>query len=139
MAFTRFNYDNCRTQKKLQEATGPGRYMLNVPGNGCKPCFIDDPQIRLQEWGANLRKVPGGHPIDIDSDLLGITRRYMPFCTMAQFPNAGVVTSDTVRYPVCKNPITHQSRATNPPWTTLDLEQSNRYPLFLNPQENGKK
>ena len=37
MAFTRFNYDECRTKKILQQATGPGRYMLNVPGNGCKP------------------------------------------------------------------------------------------------------
>ena len=48
MAFTRFNYDECRTKKKLQQQTGPSRYILNVPGNGSKPCFMDDPQIRLQ-------------------------------------------------------------------------------------------
>ena len=70
MAFTRFNYDECRTKKILQESTGPGRYILNTPGNGCKPCFINDPQIRMQGWGANLRSVPGGAPIDINSDLL---------------------------------------------------------------------
>ena len=52
MAFTRFNYDECRTKKILQESTGPGRYMLNVPGNGCKPCLMADPQSRLQGWGA---------------------------------------------------------------------------------------
>ena len=34
MAFTRFNYDDARTKKKLQEATGPGRYILNVPAVG---------------------------------------------------------------------------------------------------------
>ena len=45
MAFTRFNYDPCRTAKLLQESTGPGRYMLNVPGPGCKPCFFEDPEI----------------------------------------------------------------------------------------------
>ena len=32
MAFTRFNYDSCRTAKRLEESTGPGRYILNKPG-----------------------------------------------------------------------------------------------------------
>ena len=82
MAFTRFNYDPCRTAKLLQESTGPGRYMLNVPGPGCKPCFFEDPEIRLQKWGANLRYVPGGTPIDIDSDLIGITRKNTNDCTI---------------------------------------------------------
>ena len=43
MAFTRFNYDDARTKKKLQEATGSGRYILNVPGNGSNPTYFDDP------------------------------------------------------------------------------------------------
>ena len=75
MAFTRFNYDDCRTKKKLQESTGPGRYSLNMPGNGSNPCFFNDPQIRVQKWGANLRSVVNGAPIDIDSDLTGRTRK----------------------------------------------------------------
>ena len=54
MAFTRFNDDPCRIMKQLQESTDQGRYILNVPGNGDKPCYIDDPYIRLQGWGANL-------------------------------------------------------------------------------------
>ena len=58
MSFTRFDYDECRTAKKLQELTGPGRYMLNTPGPGCNLCFYEDPQIRLQGWGANLRGSP---------------------------------------------------------------------------------
>ena len=36
MAFTRFHDDPCRINKQLQESTGTGRYMLNVPGNGEK-------------------------------------------------------------------------------------------------------
>lgn len=50
MAFTRFNYDPCRTMKSLQEATGPGRYIFNTPGPGCMPCYFEDPQVRLQGW-----------------------------------------------------------------------------------------
>ena len=57
MANTRFNYDECRTAKILQESTGPGRYLLNTPGPGCNPCFITDPHIRLQGIGPNLRTV----------------------------------------------------------------------------------
>ena len=72
MSFTRFNYDDARTKKNLQQSTGPGRYILNVPGNGVKLPMINDPQMRMQRWGANLRDVPNGHPIDIDSDLIGL-------------------------------------------------------------------
>jgi len=136
MSFTRFNYDPCRTRKLLQESTGPGRYMLNKPGNGCKPCFFQDPQIRQQGWGANLRQVPGGAPIDIDSDLLGLTRRLTKDCAAAEFPFSGVVRSVKVNYPTCTAPTTRQSRVTNPPWMYRDLEQTRWYPLFLNPQEN---
>ena len=136
MAFTRFNYDKCRTVKLLQESTGPGRYMLNKPGWGCKPCFFDDPQIRMEEWGANLREVPGGAPINIESDLFGITRRAMKDCSASQYPNAGVVKSKRVQYPTCAGSITKQSRVTHPAWSYRDLPQTRYYPLFLNPQEN---
>jgi hypothetical protein len=136
MSFTRFNYDPCRTKKLLEESTGPGRYMLNKPGWGDKPCFFADPQIRMQGWGTNLRRVPGGAPIDIDSDLLGITRPLSKDCTKKEYPFSGVVFSMKKEYPTCDKEFTSQSRATHPSFLYRDLEQSNRYPLFLNPQEN---
>ena len=136
MSFTRFNYDPCRTKKLLEESTGPGRYMLNKPGWGNKPCFFSDPQIRMQEWGTNLRRVPGGAPIDIDSDLLGITRPLSKDCSAKKYPFAGVVFSTKNEYPTCGNEFTAQSRVTHPAFLYRDLEQSNKYPLFLNPQEN---
>ena len=66
MAFTRFNYDECRTKKQLQQSTDPGRWILDVPGNGDAPCYIEDPQIIIQKWGANLRT----NTINLESDLL---------------------------------------------------------------------
>ena len=74
MAFTRFNYDDCRTKKKLQQQTGPSRYILNVPGMAPNHALWMI-QIDLQKWGANLKSVVNGGPIDIDSDLTGRTRR----------------------------------------------------------------
>ena len=54
MSFTRFHDDPCRITKQQQESTDQGKWILNVPGNGDKPCFMIDPSIRLQKWGANL-------------------------------------------------------------------------------------
>ena len=136
MAFTRFKYDECRTKKNLQEATGPGRYSLNVPGNGPNPCFFNDPQIRMQKWGANLQSVINGAPIDIDSDLTGRTRKLSKYCTNKAFPNAGVPITEKKEYPICGDALTDESRATHPAWMYRALPQNREYPLFLNPQEN---
>jgi len=136
MAFTRFNYDDCRKKKKLQESTGPGRYSLNMPGNGSNPCFFNDPQIRVQKWGANLRSVVNGAPIDIDSDLTGRTRKLRKYCKQYKFPNDGVPVTQKIEYPVCGEALTDESRATHPAWMYRDLEQTRKYPLFLDPLEN---
>ena len=70
MSFTRYHDDPCRIQKQLQEFTGPGRYMLNKPGQGEKPNFMEDPYIRLQEWGANLMT----NCVDVESNLKGLSQ-----------------------------------------------------------------
>ena len=136
MAFTRFNYDDCRTKKKLQESTGPGRYSLNMPGNGANPCFFNDPQIRVQKWGANLMSVVNGAPIDIDSDLTGRTRKLSKYCTNKKFPNTGTPVTTKITYPVCGEALTDESRVTHPAWMYRALPQTREYPLFFNPQEN---
>ena len=135
MAFTRFNYDPCRTKKILQESTGPGRWVMNQPGNGETPLFFDDPHIRMQQWGANLMSTPSGVPIDIASDLDGRTRRATKYCTPSQFPNHGVVPASKVQYPSYTS-FTDETRASHPAWMYRDLEQTRwEYPL-LDPQEN---
>ncbi len=137
MSFTRFNYDDARTMKKLEEATGPGRYILNQPGNGSRPIFINDPQIRVGGWGANLMKVRGGgHPIDIDSDLSNRSRRLTKYCAEHTFPNKGVANSYKVSYPTHKPAITDETRTTHPAWTYRTLEHNNFQYLHNDPQEN---
>ena len=137
MAFTRFNYDECRTNKLLQESTGPGRYILNKPGNGPTPSYFEDPHIRMTEWGANLIIPKSGAPIDIESDLDGRTRRASKYCTTSKFPNSGVVGGypQSKKYKTQKS-FTDETRTTHPAWLYRDLEQTRwEYPL-LNPQEN---
>ena len=131
MASTRFHDDPCRIQKQLQESTGLGRYMLNVPGNGDKPCFMEDPFIRMQKWGANLMT----NPRNLESDLLGLTRTSTRDCKDENNYKSRSVATSMIHYPSCQS-VTDQSRATHPAWMYKDLEQVNWYSLPLNPQEN---
>jgi hypothetical protein len=132
MAFTRFKYDECRTKKSLQQATDPGRWIMDVPGNGANPCYMEDPQIIIQKWGANLRT----NTINLESDLLGVNRKISRDCLGKDNYQNYNVPNKRIEYPTCNNLFTDQSRATNPAWWYRDLEQVDwQYP-FLNPQVN---
>jgi len=132
MSFTRFHDDPNRIKKELQQSTDPGRYILNVPGNGPKPCFMMDPYMRMQKWGANLMT----NSINLESELLGLNKPLNRDNLKYNYNNQDFkVNSQQVVYPNCV-PFTEQTRATNPAWTALDAEIDNTYPLFLNPQAN---
>lgn len=132
MAATRFNYDECRTKKQLQQSTDPGRWILNVPGNGDNPSYMADPHIRIQKWGGNLRT----NTINLESDLLGVNRMASRDCLGKDNYKNFNVPNQAISYPTCDNLTTSQSRATNPAWWYRDLEQVDWYYLPLNPQEN---
>ena len=110
MAFTRFHDDPCRINKQLQESTGLGRYMLNVPGNGSKPMYME-------------------------SDLFGLSRNANRDDIQSNDYRINAVKSQTQEYPSA-TPSTDQSRATHPAWEYRDLEQTKLSILPLNPQEN---
>jgi hypothetical protein len=132
MASTRFYYDACRTNKRLQQETDPGRWVLNVPGNGANPCYMEDPQIRIQKWGANLRT----NTINLESELLGVNRQISRDCLGKDNYTHYTVKSEAIQYPTCSGLYTEESRATNPAWWYREVEQTDRYYLPLNPQEN---
>jgi hypothetical protein len=132
MACTRFKYDDSRTKKELQQSTDPGRWILNVPGNGSSPAFIEDPQIRIQKWGANLRT----NTINLESDLKGINRQLGRDCLGKDNYTTYNVPNSAIQYPSNNDLFTDQSRTTNPAWWYRDLEQVNWYYPPLNPQEN---
>ena len=132
MANTRFKYDDCRTKKELQQSTDPGRWILNVPGNGSNPCYIEDPQIIIQKWGGNLRT----NTINLESDLRGVNRQIGRDCLGKDNYKSYNVQNEAIQYPTCNNLFTEQSRATNPAWWYRDLEQVDwGYPP-INPQIN---
>jgi hypothetical protein len=132
MANTRFKYDDARTMKSLQQSTDPGKWILNVPGNGSNPCYMEDPQIIIQKWGGNLRT----NTINLESELRGVNRHISRDCLGKDNYQNYNVKSEAIQYPTCNNLFTDQSRATNPAWWYRDLEQVDWYSLPLNPQVN---
>uniref|UniRef100_A0A6C0BB63 Uncharacterized protein n=1 Tax=viral metagenome TaxID=1070528 RepID=A0A6C0BB63_9ZZZZ len=134
MANTRFFYDRCRVEKQLQESTDQGKWILNVPGNGDRPDYIADPQIRIQSWGANLMT----NSVDLESELLGVNRRAGTDCLgIDQYNNKKYsVPSKKMNYPTNTVLTTEQSRVITPAWMVRDVEQVDWYYPPLNPQEN---
>jgi len=134
MAFTRFHDDPCRKIKQAQELTGPGRWQLDVPGNGDNMPFMLDPQIRAQKWGANLYT----DFTDVSSSLLGIDRRISRDCLGKDEYNKNksflpFSNPRPMSYPTNDTLTTEQSRAILPAWTFRDLEQVDwHYPTMHN-------
>jgi len=132
MASTRFNYDECRTKKQLQQSTDPGRWILNVPGNGINPLFFEDPHIILQKWGGNLRT----NTINLESSLLGINKPISRDILKKDNYKNFEASSSQINYPSNNSFYTEETRTTTPAWWFRDKEQNNFNYLPINPQIN---
>ena len=131
MALTSIRNEPCRIQKQLQELTDQGRYQIATPGPGANVGFAEDPHIRLQKWGANLRT----NTINTESDLMGLTRSLTRDCiplndyAMLGAPNKklnyGTIEAST-----------EETRAINPAWTVLDQPNTRWDYVHHNPQKH---
>ena len=129
MSLTRFNDDPARIIKKLQQSTDPGRWCIDVPGCGSKPCFMLDPYIIPQKWGANLWT----NCTDVQSNLLGLDRRL----TKCGKTYSVEVAAKPIEYPVCETLTTEQSRAVMPHWLNKPAVQDNQSILLNNVQQHA--
>jgi hypothetical protein len=153
MSFTRPSQDTCSYRHELAQTIGPGEYQLAKP-YPCNPCFVNDPHIRMQRFGASLSR--NTSLIDIDSEMIGINRKfsrcpelkYIPTCVNNQYGGAnpggymkgtnGAVEIDcnVMHFPEgnCFEPV-EDTRLSNPP-ATLRCTGINRWEwLCRNPQE----
>ena len=134
MSFTRFHDDPHRIKKQNEESSFAGRYMLNVPGPGENLPFIEDAQIRLQRWGANLQN----NTVDLDGDLRGLTRRLNRDLTHENDYKKQSVYS-APKYYHSNEPFIQESRASHPAWIYKDLEQTRWETPLLNPLNGLEK
>jgi hypothetical protein len=129
MAFSRFFDDPARIKKRLEQDTFTARYQLNAPGPGDNLPFWEDPNIRLQSWGANLQQ----NTTDFESELRGLNRRLnkdeievnnykLNQTNLGIVPNYGT-----------KDPFVEESRATHPAWTYRNTCQDRWECPWVNP------
>jgi hypothetical protein len=153
MSFTRPSQDTCSYRHELSQTIGPGEYQLAKP-YPCNPCFVSDPHIRMQRFGASLSQ--NTSMIDIDSELIGINRKFSKCPELKYIPkfntsqngganpggytnvNNGAVDVDynLLHFPDgnCFDPV-EDTRLSNPP-ATLRGTGINRWEwLCRNPQE----
>lgn len=129
MSFTRFHDDPCRIAKQLEESSNVGKYMLNVPGNGSKPIFMEDPYIRLQKWGGNLRT----NIIEIEESLKGLNRKLNRDCLAENNYINFLPNSSSVEYPE-HGMFTEQPRTIMPAWNLRGVKNREFQYLHRNPQ-----
>lgn len=128
MSFTRFHDDPARIRKQLAESTFSGRYFLNTPGPGISMPFYEDPQMRLQGWGANICT----NTVNLESDFFGITRPLNR--DIIDYRDTATIATPVVYQ--SEDPLVEESRVSHPAWMYRDLEQSRWENPFINPQAN---
>ena len=137
MAFTRAYDDKDRVNTFLQQDVNNLKYMVNVPGNGTRPYYIEDPQVRLQKFGANI----SSNIVDINSGLKGMDKVLSRDGNCPNNGRGGNSSSFDNHYsrlcfPTVSSAITDQPRATEPAWALRDLEANRWNYLHSNPQNH---
>jgi hypothetical protein len=129
MAFTRTKYDDCRIIKQLQQSTDPGRWTMNVPGNGINMPLMEDPHIRIQKWGANL----SASPVALEDALTG-RDKILGKGDATRLTNIDGFSG--TQYPSNQSLTTDQSRATNPAFLHRETTRSHLHFPLQNPQSH---
>jgi hypothetical protein len=112
MSFSRQRYDTLAYQHQLNQVVGPGNYMLDTP-NVCDPCFVPSPYIQVGGGTASSceRKL-----IDVDSELLGITRK-ASHCPSKHYIPSAKPFCELNNKRECNQLDSENTRLSNPPCT----------------------
>jgi hypothetical protein len=135
MSFTRLDYDTCTYKHTLKQSVGTGDYMLNTPTIECQRCFSFDPAVNMQK-GAGGAECGDKPLVDVDSELIGITRKASN-CPTEKFIPSREAFCTYKTMPDCRGLPKEDTRMSNPP-CTLRGNGWNRWEwLCKNPQENA--
>jgi len=130
MSFTRFHDDPARIRKQLQENTYLGRYQLDKPGPGDYLPFLEDPNIRLQGWGANLRQ----NTTQLESELKGLTRKINhDLEILNNYQTCGTTDIGNKPYYNTDKPFVEESRTTHPAWMYRNVDVERWESPWINP------
>jgi hypothetical protein len=129
MNFNRLSYDTCTYQHNLKQSVGVGDYILGMPRVNCNACFPSNPSTGLLD-DVPRSVIPQWSLVDVDSELMGLTRKASNCPTAAYIPDLSK--DDTTRFPVgvpvadCRGLPNEDTRLSNPP-STLRGQGWNRW------------
>jgi hypothetical protein len=130
MAFTRYHDDEARIKKGLDISTFSCNYALDAPGPGVYVPFMEDSQIRLQRWGANMWT----DSTDLESEFRGLGRPLKH--DVRTYKEKSKYGGHTFSYPSSDVHV-DESRASHPAWMYRDLEQTRWEAPIINPQAHA--
>ena len=135
MASTRLRNDPIQMQKQLQESTYLGRYQINRPGQGIHMPFLEDPNIRLQHWGANLQT----NTVDLESEFRNLGRTLNRDSVQENHYKQGQLTASRSSVPLLggyttQSTYVEESRASHPAWTYKGKAFERWEMPWINPQ-----
>lgn len=136
MSFSRLPYDDGSYTQTLKQSIGPGQYQVDMPRNDCDGCFPLDRNV--DRFGGGLYK----SLVDVDSELIGITRRsshcpaekYLPtdndkkFGAKSELKECRWLTPEStlISNPKCTN---HERTINRWEWLCVDLQKNALVPF----------
>ena len=136
MSHTRLLYDDCAYKHELKESVSPGEYVLNTPRVDCNgSCFVPSPGVPLGSSGA---AICNKELIDVDSELIGITRKASS-CPTSKFLPSGKPFCTAKMPQECFELAPEPTRISNGPCTLRGIANGwNRWEwLCVNPQDKA--
>ena len=131
MSFTRFHDDPARIQKQIQESTYLARYQLGTPGQGIDLPFFEDPNIRLQGFGAN---VFSQNTTQLESELFGLTRPLnRDLFVLNDYKKYGVTETGGLPSFSTQEPFIEESRTSHPAWMYRNMNVPRWEEPWINP------
>ncbi len=117
-----------KRQNEMSEFTG--QYMLNVPGNGINLPFMEDPHVRLQNWGANLTT----DTANLESELRGLGKvlTHNP----QAYTESRISNPATIQYSAAPE-FVDQTRISNPAWQCRVFDSTRWETPYINPVAVG--
>lgn len=132
MAFTRYHDDQARIKKGLDISTFSGKYALDTPGPGTRLPYMEDSQIRLQQWGANMWT----DSTDLESEFRGLGRHLRH--DVATYKEKSEYRGTQISFP-SNDMHVDESRVSHPAWMYRDLEQTRWEAPIINPQAHAMR
>lgn len=132
MSWSRARYDDCTYKHRLSETIGPGEYMTQTPIS-CDNCAYYAPGINMNGKGVALCD----QLTDVDSELMGITRRYSQCPADKYLPNVSNYCDVNASFKECIDLVPEPTLISNPKCTNKETTVNRWEWLCKNPQDNA--